>query len=519
MPLLQPGQSAFKPQAPITFGQPNATLNSLSQSTFGNSTNAGSTTPFIISGLKAAQPGGVNTPANNNTIKSSFVAAPSQQIATGGSQNSTSAAPIVNTPNVQNPTSNPNYNYTGGVPQVTSQPQTQQLSNLGVSTAGTAQPAPGTSTVGGPQTQQGVLQQIQQLIEQQNTQQQGLTNQEQQLTNNFTNMNAGILSQPGEIGYQTGRQAQLQNTEQQGLTQLEGQQAQLAAYEQPQINALTTAAGQLSPQNQAITPPAGGVTTIANTGQQYSNPVLGPIGSQQFYSPQPNGTSNQPSTAGQATSITIQPGQTLNQIAAQYGTTAALLAQANGITNPNNIQAGATLTIPSASQGSPFTAGVVAGQEAAGQNQVQLQTALGQARSVQTQINTLLSSNPTLNASPVAAANAVQAWAQSTAAPSGPYVNLLQDLQEYANTIAPVLGVGGNPTDNKIAIATQLVPLLASGQTIQQAIQNLDSIAVGKINAVPSAAANASQPAQQQTSSTSGGTVVQTSVGPVNTNW
>lgn len=45
---------------------------------------------------------------------------------------------------------------------------------------------------------------------------------------------------------------------------------------------------------------------------------------------------------------TIQNGDTLSKIAAQYGTTVAALQSANGITNANNIRAGATLTIPGA---------------------------------------------------------------------------------------------------------------------------------------------------------------------------
>lgn len=50
--------------------------------------------------------------------------------------------------------------------------------------------------------------------------------------------------------------------------------------------------------------------------------------------------------AAAATTITVQPGQDLTQIAAEYHTTVAALAAANGVTNPNLVYAGAVLQIP-----------------------------------------------------------------------------------------------------------------------------------------------------------------------------
>ena len=47
----------------------------------------------------------------------------------------------------------------------------------------------------------------------------------------------------------------------------------------------------------------------------------------------------------------VQPGETLNQIARQYGVSVEDLAFANGITNPNLIYAGQVLTIPGAGSG------------------------------------------------------------------------------------------------------------------------------------------------------------------------
>ena len=48
-----------------------------------------------------------------------------------------------------------------------------------------------------------------------------------------------------------------------------------------------------------------------------------------------------------AATTTVRPGDTLTAIAKRYGTTVAAIAAANGIANPNQIYAGATIQIPS----------------------------------------------------------------------------------------------------------------------------------------------------------------------------
>jgi LysM repeat protein len=54
--------------------------------------------------------------------------------------------------------------------------------------------------------------------------------------------------------------------------------------------------------------------------------------------------------------VTIQPGDTLTSIAARYHTTVAALVAANGITDPNRIYVGATLQIPGAAAPPPVVA-------------------------------------------------------------------------------------------------------------------------------------------------------------------
>ncbi|MFY0524712.1 LysM peptidoglycan-binding domain-containing protein [Archangium gephyra] len=49
----------------------------------------------------------------------------------------------------------------------------------------------------------------------------------------------------------------------------------------------------------------------------------------------------------------VRAGETLSGIAGRYGTTVSALARANNIANPNMIRAGATLSIPGRSGGSP----------------------------------------------------------------------------------------------------------------------------------------------------------------------
>ena len=61
--------------------------------------------------------------------------------------------------------------------------------------------------------------------------------------------------------------------------------------------------------------------------------------------PLPDNT-NKPS-AGGTTTITIQRGQTLSGIALEYNTTVQILVQLNNIANPNLIYAGSTLIVPS----------------------------------------------------------------------------------------------------------------------------------------------------------------------------
>jgi murein DD-endopeptidase MepM/ murein hydrolase activator NlpD len=62
--------------------------------------------------------------------------------------------------------------------------------------------------------------------------------------------------------------------------------------------------------------------------------------------PDGTGSSTEPSRT-----YTVQPGDTLFHVAAQFGTTVDALAAANGLADPSSIQVGQTLTIPGSSAG------------------------------------------------------------------------------------------------------------------------------------------------------------------------
>lgn len=483
---------------PVTTPISNPGANSIAQQTFGGSTQT--TTPSM--GVQAKSPNTNLTPPSN-TLTSSQTA-PSSNSSSGlypslmsnqvGTPQST--APVVNTPSATNPTSNPNFNYNAGVTANTAAPATS-YSNAGFAGNGTA-PTTSTTNSSTPLTQQGIYQQLLNQLNTYQSQESGLTSQEQGLASQMAAANAGILNSPGELGYQTGRQAQLQQTYNTGLGALQQNQAQLANYESPIISALTSAGGQLGPQQQAVTPPAGGVTTIANTGQQYSNPIYEPAsGAYNALSPQPNGTPGTPSTAGQASTITIQPGQTLDQIAAQYGTTATALAQANGIANPNDIQAGASLTIPSSTgTNTPFAGGVASGQAALGTQYAQNYSAYQQSEGIRQNIDSIIQANPNLNPSVFTNVNsALQFLNGQVSNPA--YAILANNVAEYVNTLAPILGVGGDTTNYKTALAQQFLNGAASGQNMQQILAGIAQTASVKLQ-------------QQQTAGGSTGTVTPT---------
>ncbi len=128
-------------------------------------------------------------------------------------------------------------------------------------------------------------------------------------------------------------------------------------------SSITTAArfassgGGSSHSNSSKIPKAAAVAQISNnrTATSISAPT--------------KGTASYSSSSGGGSSYTIRSGDTLSSISARTGVSVAQLASSNGISNPNNIKAGATISIPSkggGSSGSSSKPGASSGSKGSG---------------------------------------------------------------------------------------------------------------------------------------------------------
>lgn len=95
---------------------------------------------------------------------------------------------------------------------------------------------------------------------------------------------------------------------------------------------------------------AGGVHDVLATAlQKIGIPIMPIYGARKAAAEAGSGAGTGAGAAGAGGNYTIQPGDTLSELAARFGTTVEALAAANGIADPNSIVAGAKLTIPGAS--------------------------------------------------------------------------------------------------------------------------------------------------------------------------
>lgn len=117
-----------------------------------------------------------------------------------------------------------------------------------------------------------------------------------------------------------------------------------------------------------------------------------------------------------------------------------------------------------------------------------MQSASTAAEGIKNTINTYLQANPNLNPSDLAAGNKLQQWIQGQQLTDPKYQTLFDYLNEYTNTIAPILGVGGNPTDLKTRIASGFINAAASGQSISQVLDAMSMLATHKIQDLQSGA-------------------------------
>ena len=68
------------------------------------------------------------------------------------------------------------------------------------------------------------------------------------------------------------------------------------------------------------------------------------------------------------------------------------------------------------------------------------------------------------------------------------YQTLFNYLNEYTSTLAPILGVGGSATNLKTEIAQSFVNAQASGASIKEVLNNIESLADNKIQNLKSGA-------------------------------
>lgn len=134
------------------------------------------------------------------------------------------------------------------------------------------------------------------------------------------------------------------------------------------------------------------------------------------------------------------------------------------------------------------------------------------AQGIANTITTYLQQNPQLNTSPLAAGNAAQQWIQGKQLADPAYQTLFNYLSEYTNTLAPILGVGGDPTNLKTEIAQGFINAQAQGKNIAQVLQSIGQLASDKVKNLKSGATGGGTVAGG--GNTSGG--IQTPYGTIN---
>lgn len=136
-----------------------------------------------------------------------------------------------------------------------------------------------------------------------------------------------------------------------------------------------------------------------------------------------------------------------------------------------------------------------------------MQSANTAAEGIKNTINTYLAANPTLNASDLAAGNILNQWIQGKQLTDPKYQVLFNYLNEYTNTLAPILGVGGDPTNLKTQIAASFINAAASGQSISQVLDAMSKLADNKIKDLQVGAIGGTTSVANTTPSVGGGSI------------
>lgn len=110
------------------------------------------------------------------------------------------------------------------------------------------------------------------------------------------------------------------------------------------------------------------------------------------------------------------------------------------------------------------------------------------AEGLKDQIVTYLASNPSLNPSDLAKGNILKQWVEGKQLTDPRYQTLFNLLNEYTNTLTPILGVGGSSTNLKTQIAQDFINAAASGQSIATVLNNMQAISKSKLQNLQSGA-------------------------------
>ena len=289
--------------------------------------------------------------------------------------------------------------------------------------------------------------------------------------------NAAIASQSASSrmnALANAEQAALQGTGQ----QLTGQAQTQAGYNQAASNANTQQAAAISGTSQAAgyaqpTPAAYGQTTFNPlTGEYSGNSGLPAETMAQYAQMAANGQ-----YSAIPASITSNP-----QLSAELNRAAqAINPGFNPITSvvQGNIAA-TNLTNLGTAQ--------TAGQAGVLQNLPMMEAADTAAQGIKDKTITYLAANPQLNPNDANLANQFDAWVKGQQLSDPKYQTLFTYLNEYTNTLAPILGVGGNPTNLKTEIAASFINPTAGAPSIAEVMNNLTALSQGKIQDLKSGA-------------------------------
>ncbi len=132
----------------------------------------------------------------------------------------------------------------------------------------------------------------------------------------------------------------------------------------------------------------------------------------------------------------------------------------------------------------------------------QMQAANNAAEGIKGKIISYLQANPTLNQNTLAVGNLAQQWLQGKQLSDPKYQTLFNYLNEYTNTLTPILGVGGDSTNLKTEIAQGFINAAASGQSISEVLNNISQLAEGKIQDLQAGALGGGVVSNPQTQST-----------------